>query len=257
MKKDIEFFIKKFFFSESYLLKKRLKRAINNEYEKELKIINKFADKFKDALDIGVYRGVYSYKLSQNFKKIHAFEPNPLLYPYLKKNLYKIISNIELYNLALSNNNGITELKLPLRSKSIFKDNIEELFQLGAATMHPKNKIENYKRVPIKIKKLDDIKIENKIGLIKIDVEGHEKNVIQGGLETIKNNKPILLVEIEERHTKTPVIEIIKFINTIGYKTFISKEESLIDIEKIKDYNNQNNFFFLPKDHKFTQSSGQ
>ena len=257
MIKDIEFLIKKLFFSESFLLNRRLKRSIKKNYEKELQIIDQFRDKSKDALDIGVYRGVYSYKLSQHFKKIHSFEPNPLLFPYLEKNLNKIISNIKLHNLALSNTNGVTELKLPLRSNSIFQDNIEELFQLGAATMHPKNKIENYKRVPIKIKKLDDIKIENKIGLIKIDVEGHEKNVIQGGLETIKKNKPILLVEIEERHTKTPVIDTIKFINEIGYKAFISKEKNLIDIEKINDYSNENNFFFVPIDHKLIQSSGQ
>ena len=257
MIKDVEFLLKKIFFTESYLLKKRLKRAISKGYEKELKIIDKFADKSKDALDIGVYRGVYSYKLSQNFKYIHSFEPNPLLFPYLEKNLNKIISNLKLYNLALSNNNGTTELKLPLRSKSIFQDNIEELFRLGAATMHPNNEIRNYKKVPINMKKLDDIKIENKIGLIKIDVEGHEKNVIQGGIETVKKNKPILLVEIEERHTKTPVIDIIKFINSIGYKTFISKGENLIDIEKISDYSKENNFFFLPKDHRLIQSIGQ
>ena len=67
MIKDIEFILKKIFLSEKYLLKKRLKRAIHNNYEKELKIIEKFADKTNDALDIGVYRGVYSYKLSQYF----------------------------------------------------------------------------------------------------------------------------------------------------------------------------------------------
>tara|TARA_B100000401_G_scaffold397402_1_gene307491 strand:- start:84 stop:857 length:774 start_codon:yes stop_codon:yes gene_type:complete len=257
MIKDFEFLLKRIFFSESYLLKKRLKRAINKGYEKELLIINKFADKSKDALDVGVYRGVYSYKLSQNFKNIHSFEPNPLLFPYLEKNLIKIISNLKLYNLALSNENGVTELKLPLRSKSIFKDNIEELFQLGAATMHPNNKIDNYKKVPIKMKKLDDIEIGNKIGLIKIDVEGHEKNVLQGGIKTVKNNKPVLLVEIEERHTKTSITEIITFINSIGYKAFISKENDLIEIEKVKDLNKENNFFFLPLDHKLIQSSGQ
>ena len=115
MKKDIEYLIKKLFLSESYLLKKRLKRSIEKGYEKELKIIDIFSDKSKDALDIGVYRGVYSYKLSQNFKFIHSFEPNPLLFPYLKKNLKKIIKNIKLYNCALSNKNGETKLKLPLR----------------------------------------------------------------------------------------------------------------------------------------------
>ena len=73
MKKDIEFLIKKLFFSERYLLKKRLRRAIKKEYEKELKIVDKFANKSKDALDVGVYRGVYSYKLSQNFKNIHSY----------------------------------------------------------------------------------------------------------------------------------------------------------------------------------------
>ena len=48
--KDLEFFIKKFFFSQSYLLKKRLKRAIDNNYEKELSLIERFANKSKDAI---------------------------------------------------------------------------------------------------------------------------------------------------------------------------------------------------------------
>ena len=41
----------------------------------------------------GVYRGVYSFKLSQNiFKNIHAFEPNPnISFHILEKNLKKII----------------------------------------------------------------------------------------------------------------------------------------------------------------------
>ena len=152
MIKDLEFIIKKLFFSESYLLEKRLKRAIKNNYEKELQIIDRFADKTKDALDIGVYRGVYSYKLSRNFKQIHSFEPNPLLYPYLKKNLKKIMNNVNLYNIGLSNKNGQVDLKLPTRSKSIFKDNIEELFKLGAGSIHPGKSFSSFKSIPVKIK---------------------------------------------------------------------------------------------------------
>ncbi len=247
MIKDVEFLLKKLFFSESYLLKKRLKRAISKGYEKELNIIEKFADKSKDALDIGVYRGVYSYKLSQNFKYIHSFEPNPLLFPYLNKNLKKIIRNIKLYNYALSDNNGETELKLPIRSKSLFKENIEELFQLGAATMHPDNVIREYKKVPIKTRKLDDISIKNKIGFIKIDVEGHEKNVLMGGKYLIKENKPVMLIEIEERHTKIPVIETINFIKNLNYDCYYFFKENLISIDKINKDNTENNFIFLPK----------
>jgi len=246
MIKDLEFIFKKIFFSESYLLKRRLKRAINKNYEKELKIIERYSDKTKDALDIGVYRGVYTYKLSENFKTVHSFEPNPLLYPYLEKNLNKIIKNIKLYNVALSDKNNETELKLPLRTTSMFKDNIEELFQLGAATIHPDNKIEKYKNIPIKTKRLDDIGIKNSIGFIKIDVEGHEKNVVIGGKSLILKNKPVMLVEIEKKHTNKPIIETINFIKELNYECFYLLEDKLINIKNYDDKLLRNNFIFLP-----------
>ena len=128
MIKDLEFFFKNIFFSEKYLLNKRLNRAIKNNYEKELVLINKFRDKSKSAVDVGVYRGVYSYKLSEEFNHVYAFEPNPLIYPFLNKNLTKIIKNLTLSNFALSNNSGITDLKIPTRSKSIFKNIQTDIF---------------------------------------------------------------------------------------------------------------------------------
>ena len=244
--KDLEFIIKKIFFSQRYLLKKRLVRAINNNYEKELALIDRFSDKSKNALDIGVYRGVYSLKLSQNFKQIHAFEPNPLLFPYLNDNLKKIIKNINLYNLALSDKSGETELKLPVRSNSIFKDNIEELYQLGAASVHPENEFEKFEKIQVKVEKLDNILIEN-IGFIKIDVEGHELEVIEGANETIIKNKPVLLVELEKRHSKKPVEDTIGTINNLEYDCYFVEDNKLIPVEKLNNKNLENNFFFLPK----------
>ena len=244
--KDLEFILKKFFISQSFLLRKRLVRAINNSYEKELFFIDRFSDKSKDALDIGVYRGVYSFKLSKNFKKVHAFEPNILLFPYLNKNLKKIIKNIELYNIALSDKKGNTELKLPIRTNSIFKDNIEELYQLGAASMHPNKEFKEFKKLQVKMDRLDNITIDNDIGFIKIDVEGHELEVINGAMQTIQKNKPILLVEIESRHSKRSVEETIKHISNLGYDCFFVNNQKLTSIEKLNDKNTENNYFFLP-----------
>ena len=246
MIKDIEFILKKIFLSEKYLLRKRLKRAIHNNYEKELKIIEKFADKTNDALDIGVYRGVYSYKLSQYFKMVHAFEPNPLLYPYLEKNLTKIIKNIKLYNIALSDENGETVLKLPLRTQSFFRDNIEELFQLGAATIHPHNKIEEFKSINVNKKKLDDI-IKKNVSFIKIDVEGHEKSVITGAKNLISKFKPTLLVEIEKRHSGTNVKDTINYINNFGYNSYFLKDNDLISTDKSINFKTYNNYIFVKK----------
>ena len=247
MIKDIEFFLKNLLFSEKFLLEKRLRRAIKKNYEKELLIINNFKDKNKDAVDVGVYRGIYSYKLSNEFKHVHSFEPNPLLFPFLKKNLTKIISNISLYNLAASDSNGEINLKIPSRNKSIFKTNYEELYKLGAATIHNENKIKEFDSIKVKKAKLDDILNDKIISFIKIDVEGHEKEVIDGSKEIINKNKPTLLVEIEERHTNRPVNDTIKFINDLGYNSYYVHQGSFLSTNELENINSENNFIFLSK----------
>lgn len=247
MIKDLEFFLKNIFFSEKFLLKRRLVRAIKKNYEKELGIINTFRDKNKSAVDVGVYRGVYSFKLSKEFKHVYAYEPNPLIFPYLEKNLKKIINNLTIKNFALSNSSGVADLRIPIRSKSFFKDNIEELYQLGCATIHNKNNFENYKLINVKKIKLDQDLDNIDLGFIKIDVEGHEKEVIEGARNLINTFKPILLIEIEERHNKKPVIETINFINQMGYSSFYCKDNKLHNLEKLKNFNQENNFYFLPK----------
>ena len=136
---------------------------------------------------------------------------------------------------------------MPTRSKSIFKNNIEELYKLGAATMHPDNEVMQYKKFPIMTAKLDDIKINNKIGFIKIDVEGHEKNVLIGGQALIKENKPVMVIEIEERHTKKPIKETINFIKNLNYDCYYLSGDKMINIDEIYPKNPENNFIFLPK----------
>ena len=63
--KKIEFFFKNNFLPKSYLFKKRIQRSIKNNYEAELKIVKKFITPGTDTIDVGVYRGVYSYEMSK------------------------------------------------------------------------------------------------------------------------------------------------------------------------------------------------
>ena len=107
--KEIEFFLKKVFFSQSFLLKRRLDRAIKNNEENEIELVKKFSDKNYDSIDIGVYRGVYTYEMSKYSKIVHSFEANPILFDNLKKNFSKLRNNIILYNYALSDQNEKVE----------------------------------------------------------------------------------------------------------------------------------------------------
>ena len=81
LNKEIEFLFKKLI-PDKYLLKKRLIRAIKNNYEEELSLLDKIVNKDLESIDVGVYRGVYSYKLSKISKHVHSIEPNPLIFPY-------------------------------------------------------------------------------------------------------------------------------------------------------------------------------
>ena len=244
--KEIEFFLKKFFFPEPVLLKRRLERSIKNKDENEIDLLKRFIKPGTDSIDVGVYRGVYSYEMSKYSKKVHSFEPNPLIFKYINKNLKKISNNIDLYNFALSNENKVSNLRIPIRDKKMNKENYEEHYLMGRATVHKLNNFQNYEKFEITLKKIDDFNFDNEISFMKIDVEGHEMEVIEGGKLFIKKNKPVLLVEIEERHSKKNIHHSIDYINGLGYNSYFYDENNLKKTSELKNMKLFTNFIFLP-----------
>ena len=87
--KDVSFFIKKIFLSEKYQLKKRIIRSINKPLEEEMQIVQELCSADKISLDVGVFRGVYSYLLSKHSLKVIGFEANPIMFKYLDQNFNK------------------------------------------------------------------------------------------------------------------------------------------------------------------------
>ena len=57
-------------------------------------------------------------------------------------------------------------------------------------------------------------------------------------------NKPILLVEIEEKHTKKPIETTINFIKEFGYECYQFNGHDIIKFDKKKHNILDNNFFF-------------
>ena len=232
--KEIEFFIKKYFLPEAFLLKKRLERSIKRSDEEEINLVKKFIKPGTDSIDVGVYRGVYSYEMSKYSKKVHSFEPNPIIFKYINKNL--------------SNQNNTINLKVPIRNSNFKKENFEEYYEMGLATIHQKNNFKDYENFKIETKKIDDFSFDNKISFIKIDVEGHELEVIDGAKKTIKKNKPILLVEIVKEHTKKNVHESINYINSLNYDSFFYYKKNIQNTTSYANLDLFNNFIFFPKE---------
>lgn len=247
--KKIEFFLKNLFLSESFLLKKRAERFYRKKTEREIRYLSKLVNKSEASIDIGVYRGVYSYFLCSETQFVYAFEANPLLINKLRKG-FQNYRNIKIEHVAISSSQGTTNLKIPFRNQSLNYSDYEELYQLGTATIHKKNKLNGTEFNSYEIKKinLDSYSFDHKVGFIKIDVEGHELDIINGAKKLISENKPNLMVEIEEKHTGLPNIEIINQINELGYQCYSLNhrfELEAVNEKNIKDITN-NNFIFKP-----------
>ena len=78
------------------------------------------------------------------------------------------------------------------------------------------------------------------MGLIKIDVEGHELSVLNGAKNLLIRDRPTLLIEVEERHKRNAVIKVRKFLEELDYKGFFLSESGLEKIENFRQDYHQN-----------------
>ena len=69
--------------------------------------------------------------------------------------------------------------------------------------------------------------------------------MIKGSTELIKKNKPTLLVEIEERHSKKPIELTINYIKGLGYECFQVKDNEVEKFELNNHSLKNNNFLFV------------
>jgi hypothetical protein len=63
---------------------------------------------------------------------------------------------------------------------------------------------------------IDDEALED-VGFIKVDVEQHERQVLRGGLATIRRCRPVLLVELYPLRYARSLPEEVGFLTSAGY----------------------------------------
>jgi len=143
-------------------------------------------------LDIGASTGCYP--LLAKFHpgaQVYAFEPYPPAYEILLRNieLNELQGQVSTYRFALSNYDGVATLKAPVDRKNA-----------GLACLGKPLRFMEWEEVEVSVYRLDSLSLPC-IDLIKIDTEGCELLVLQGGEETINRHRPSILLEYEERNT--------------------------------------------------------
>jgi FkbM family methyltransferase len=183
--------------------------------EAELKLVPFLADPQRLSLDVGANKGVYSYVLRRHSRHVVAFEPNPKIRAVLSR---WADMQVEVLPYALSEKSGRTELRIPrgLRGYS------NQRGTLSLAHMHDDDGI-----VEVEARRLDELSFRD-IGFIKIDVEGFERQVIEGARETLSRERPRLLIEIEEYHTRRPIEDDLAFVEGLGFRGYFLKNHSVL-----------------------------
>ena len=222
---------------------------IQHRLEPELALLPYLLHKGELTLDIGANRGIYTYKLRRLGVAVHAFEPNPscasLLCAWGKND-----TELTVHNIALSDCLGQAELQIPIDSAGIEHD--------ASASLIP-HQFPTSRAIAVTLRTLDSYEFA-KISLIKIDVEGAELDVLIGSKSTLERDKPVLLIEIERRHSNRSFASVFEMLKDKGYHCFFFDNNVLypfdrFDLERHQCLENfgsnrgryVNNFLFLDR----------
>jgi len=198
----------------------------------------------KYFLDIGANVGYYSISAAKinSQLKIKSFEPNPMIVEKFKRNidLNQLSSQIEIFECGLgSENSDLTQMFIPQFTGS------------GGGSLknlHPEEGKPD--TLSIKVRILDELLNMDSatVDLMKIDVEGFEKYVLEGGMGTIRNYLPTIVIELLRKWMlpfNTSPQDVLQSLKLFGYRCYAIQKLKLLEIDEIDDMTEATNFIFV------------
>ena len=211
-------------------------------------------------LDVGANDGIsaLTFRLYNQDYKILSIEPDAKHNRALN-NIKRKDKNFEFQNIGLGNKNETKKLYIPEcngvyigQLASLIKD---EAFNNVPKIISQKNISSKVKIIEknIEVKTIDSMNLQPEI--IKIDVEGFESQVLEGGIETIKKKKPFLMIEINDVSVK----KVSSILSELDYLVFTydksTKKLNSIDLNNLNLEDFVINIICINKDRKSEVSS--
>jgi len=167
---------------------------VSGEYEPEIvNIIRDQIDPERDAVDVGANIGLFTIlfaRLISPSRRVLGIEPTPGALKYLHRNIERnhLTERIAVFEGVAAERQGVARINVI--------EGMEEYSSLGEM-VHPSIKHKQYEGVSVPAKPLDSLidEFALKPGLIKIDTEGTEYEVLSGCQRTMSTHRPIILCE--------------------------------------------------------------
>lgn len=165
------------------------------------------------AIDVGACGGEYSCVMATMFSKVLTIEPTTDMAALLRRSLP---INCELLECALGSEIGTVSIRVP-------KINGFRMNALSTVTEHNFD-FSDIDAVDVDLVRqttIDQLVSERRLkpSFIKIDVEGYEGSVLLGARQTVQVHRPVLMIEIEQRHNRN-YLDIFTLLDSYGYSPF-------------------------------------
>lgn len=173
------------------------------------------------ACDVGANIGCHTLVMANAVGangRVFAFEPNPAIHQRLLANIsLNRFAQAEVLPLCLSDQARDETLFAPLDSE----------YNQGLASMHRGNLGPRCQEITVTSVTLDDFVREqglNRLDLLKVDVEGHEFQVLSGGRQVLERFKPVLVMEFSERQWANASVlpeQAEDYLTKLGYSLYV------------------------------------
>lgn len=232
------------------LIKKIIKKipiafTQNQQYDKQTTlVIKKVCQENSNCVDVGCHKGEVLDIMRKYAPKGHhfGFEPIPELYQALQSKYSK--TEAQIFDIALSNEKGIKTFNFVV-SNPAYSGLIKRQYDKPH---------EQDTSIEVRVDLLDHIIPEDTpIALMKIDVEGGEMGVLEGGQQTILRAKPIIIFEHgmgASDYYGTKPEQLYDFLQSCGYKVATMKRwlkgETSFSKEEFKhQFYDRLNYYFI------------
>ncbi|GEM_PF-2741225 len=221
--------------------------------EIEIQFVELFCDKDKISVDIGTgISGPYTQEMLRYSKGVYSYEPHPVSAQQIRD---KFGNSIVFREVAVSDKVGVAVLSTPVKEGLLPGDFTGKSDLSSIYKDFNKKGIESA-RYEVKTTTID---AENfpPVSLIKIDVEGAETEVLNGGMKTLRTHRPYVIIEMDEQHRVGTLRLNTSFFEKLDYSGFYIENKSphpireFIDSGRVNtdmsvDSGNIYNFFFIP-----------
>lgn len=207
--------------SESIRFRLRALKARFRDQTAEFEIIGRHLRPGDIACDIGANKGSFIYWLSRWVRhgRVVAFEPQPDLARRLADVCRATgLDNVRVEAKAVYSHSGNQDLFLPAGH------------QPGASLQRAAVEAESFTTLSVPLVSLDDyFDANDRIALLKIDVEGAELGVFKGAERILRQHAPLLVFECENRHLAPGSVgDVFSYLAGLGYEgSFISGDQVL------------------------------